>query len=99
MCDTEYDFFFFQTLNISQTFLHEDPITWETNSDFLAGKKVVRGLKVVNDTAERGIALIQSFNNSITADEEQKQFLLQVVEENRRDLPNLSKGALLEHLN
>ncbi|KAG0724789.1 hypothetical protein GWK47_039909 [Chionoecetes opilio] len=33
-----------------------------------------------HDTAERGVALIQSFNLRLTKDEEQRQFLLQVVE-------------------
>ncbi|XP_077155302.1 uncharacterized protein LOC143817697 [Ranitomeya variabilis] len=37
----------------------------------------VNALKVVNDTVERGIAMIKKFNNSIR-DEQQKQFLLRV---------------------
>lgn len=33
---------------------------------------------VVNDTAERHVKLMDEFNNKITNDEEQKQFLSQV---------------------
>ena len=57
----------------------------------------VYSLNVTNDAAERGVALIQSFNNSITTDEEQKQFLFQIVEEHRRSLPNSNKSKLVQN--
>ena len=40
--------------------------------------------RVVNDQAERGVALIEEFSGHLTKDEEQLQFLLQVVQEHRR---------------
>ena len=46
--------------------------------DFQKGLSIVRGLNVTNNAAERGVALIQSFNSSINTDVEQKQFLLQI---------------------
>jgi len=39
---------------------------------------------VVNDTAERAVKLFEEFNTLLTNDEEEKQFLLQVVEANRK---------------
>ena len=66
--------------------------------DFEKGLYIVRGLNVTNDAAERGaLALIQSFNSSITTSEEQKQFLLQIVEEHRRSLPNSNKSKLVQN--
>ena len=63
--------------------------------DFQKGMSIVRGLNVTNDAAERGVlALIQSFNSSITTDEKQKQFLFQIVAEHRRSLPNSNKSNL-----
>ena len=50
----------------------------------------VRALRVVNDTAERGIALIKRFRESVK-DEKQKQYLLRVVELNRKALPKRTK--------
>ena len=44
-------------------------------------------LRVVNDTAERDVKLFEEFNQLITNDEEEKQFLLQVVEANRKAIP------------
>ena len=41
-------------------------------------------LQVVNDGAERGVAMISAFNDTLTRDEETKQALLQVVEHHRR---------------
>ena len=50
----------------------------------------VRALRVVNDTAERGIALIKRFRESVK-DEKQKQYLLRVVELHRKALPKRTK--------
>ena len=59
-------------------------------------KKIVDGFKVVNGTAERGIKLIQDFNSCLTKDEEQQQFLLQLVSECRKFFPDSSKATLSE---
>ena len=41
-------------------------------------QRKAHGLKVVNDCAERGISFIEKYNSSLTKNEEQKQFLLQL---------------------
>ena len=53
-------------------------------------------VKVVNDLAERGVALIQEFNSSITRNEEQKKFLLQVVENHRSAFSEPTKAAAIK---
>ena len=55
---------------------------------------VANGLKVVNDLAERGIALIEEYNSLFTKDEEQKQYLLQIVQDNRSRFPDARKSTL-----
>jgi hypothetical protein len=50
----------------------------------------INALKVVNDTAERGIALIKKFNESVR-DEQQKQFLLRIVEHHRKAVTKRTK--------
>ena len=47
----------------------------------------MKKFRVVNDTAERGAKLFDDFNKLITNNEEEKQFLLQVVEANRKTVP------------
>jgi hypothetical protein len=86
--------FLFESLKIKTYFLSKEPDTWSDDEDFKTGVAVVGGLRVINDTAERGIALIQAFNSKITKSEDQRQHLLQVVEEHRRSQPGTSKQDL-----
>ncbi|KAL4127287.1 hypothetical protein QTP88_011464 [Uroleucon formosanum] len=74
--------------NIQTNFLLLDPICWEENEEYKKGKEIIGSLKVVNDTAERHVKLMEEFNSKITKNEEQKQFLLQTVQEYRRKYPN-----------
>ncbi|KAL1446603.1 hypothetical protein WDU94_008930 [Cyamophila willieti] len=63
---------FFEKLNISTNILHQDPSTWHEDEDYLKGFGLVAHFKVVNDTAERGVKLIQDFSHSLTHNEKQK---------------------------
>lgn len=81
----------FTALDISPDFLMQHPNTWEEDANYIDGRRRVQSLKVVNDAAERGISLIQSFNGILTNQEEQKQYLLQVVEQHRKQFPNPNK--------
>ena len=51
---------FFVAMDISQEFLLSDPTTWESNEDYTRARCKVEKLKVVNDAAERGVALIRT---------------------------------------
>ena len=51
-------------------------------------------LKVVNDHAEREVALVQELSGLLTQNEEQFQFMLHVVQENRRLYPDALKRTL-----
>ena len=57
-------------------------------------KLTVHELKVVNDKAERGVALIQPYSGSLTRDEEQLQYLLQVVAAHRQAVSQPTKKYL-----
>ena len=86
---------FFKILNISYTFLNQSPNELPKLNDFQKALKIiVKHLKVVNDNAERGVALIQTFNNTLTKNEEQKQFLLKIVMEHRQAFPTPAKKFL-----
>ena len=69
---------FFETTGIDDAFLEVPVENWENNGSFQIAANLVKNLACVNDVAERGVALIQRFNSSISKDEEQKQYLLQV---------------------
>ena len=89
---------FFTILSLPESFLQTQPETWKENEEFKRAEKIVHSLKVVNDTAERGVKLIQDFNAILTKSEEQKQFLLQVVKHHRESYPDSSKTTVVKGL-
>ncbi|XP_023218454.1 uncharacterized protein LOC111620698 [Centruroides sculpturatus] len=84
----------FTRLKIKSNFLQESVSSWEENASFVKAKRKVLFLKAVNDTAERAVKLVQDFHGLITADEEQKQFLLHCVQEHRKLYPDCKKETL-----
>ncbi|KYN10007.1 hypothetical protein ALC57_17866, partial [Trachymyrmex cornetzi] len=74
------------------------PFDWPENEEFKNGLETVKKLKVVNDTAERAVKLIQDYNACLTKNEEQKQFILQVVSDYKRCFPDAKKETLTRPL-
>jgi hypothetical protein len=72
----------------------EDPVQWEGMVEYKRARAKVNGLKVINDCAERAIALMTQYNDSLAKDEEKKRKILQVVENNRKRVKSTSKNAL-----
>ena len=64
---------------------------WPHDSRFVEAEKFVRTVKVVNDSAERGVKLISDFATIITNDPEQRAWLLQGVENHRKQYPCFAK--------
>ena len=87
---------FFVILGISTSWLELDSSLWNEDQVFIAAKHFVAGLSVVNDRAERGVALIQDFNQILTKDEGQKQALLHVVSEHRKQFPDAKKSTVVK---
>lgn len=71
---------FQKILKLSSIFLTQDPATWEINFDYEVGWKFCQNLPVVKDTAECGVKFMKDYHRILIRDEEQVQFLLQVVE-------------------
>ena len=85
---------FLKHLDINSDFLNADPEDWEENASFKEGLKKVKNLPVINDVAEQGVKLIEEFNGRHTTKEEQLQFLLGVVSQQRKMFPTSSKSLL-----
>jgi len=86
---------FFRILHIDKAFMECDVHSWPEQISYPEAKKLVGALKVVNDAAERGIALATRFNSSLTKREDEKQLLYQMVEIHRQRLPQATKSAAL----
>ena len=70
------------------------PSSWHMQNDFLKASDRIKSLS--NDYAEHGVALVQNFSGRLTPDEEQLQFLLQVVAEHQKEFPNALKKTMIE---
>jgi len=86
----------FQLFGIPVDLLENDVVNWSQLPDFQEAKQKMTSLSVVNDHAERGVALIEEFSGHLTKDEEQLQFILQVVQAHRRAYPDTLK-RMLQH--
>ncbi|KAL4147851.1 hypothetical protein QTP88_002189 [Uroleucon formosanum] len=78
----------FKRFAINTTFLNEDYLMWANNSDYNTAVSILKNIAVKNDVAERGVKLIEDYNNKITKDESQKQYLLQVVSDYNKKYPD-----------
>ena len=87
-----------QSLGLDVTILSgTDPKTWEEIAEFCYTKAIVKSVKVINDTAERSVALMSTFNQPITKTESEMQKLIQVVEDNRKRIPDCRKSILMTY--
>jgi hypothetical protein len=75
------------------------PSKWEESAKYIRMKEKVKSLTVVNDSAERAMSLMTTFNHTLTKSEAEKQMMLQVVEDNRRRIPDANKKTIVEAFN
>lgn len=87
--------FMFEALGFQKDWLKDPVNEWENSPAFQEMKEFVKHLKTTNDTAERGIKLISDYAQLITKNEDQKQALLQVVQEHRRLHPGQKKSNFI----
>ena len=85
---------FFHILGISTEFLSQNPMYWSADVNYIKGLEVVSNLKVINDGAERGVALMSDYNKLITRNEFEKQCLLRSVHDHRQKFTSCRKSML-----
>jgi adenylate/nucleoside-diphosphate kinase len=89
---------FFSRFGIPTSFLEQHPSMWDENEDYQKGLEIVNTFRVTNDTAKRGVKLMEQYNKVLTKNEDQKQYVLQVVEDYRHKYPNSLKTTVLKPL-
>jgi len=77
------------------TFLKKPPGQWTSDPVFKKFYELAAHMVVVNDVAERGISLIENYNDTLTKSEEQKQFILRLVANHCNNFPTPSKKSLM----
>lgn len=68
---------------------------WEKYKDYKKSKDIIQSMRVVNDIAERGVALMEEYNKLHTINEEQKQFLFLLIKQFRQKYPDGKKLTLI----
>lgn len=86
----EDSWFTLHILQINTNFLTEDVHDWSNSPAYQDSSDNVRAINVINDCAERGVKLSSDFLDAARS-EEHYQNVLQVVEQDRRNMPNLRK--------
>lgn len=86
----------FTKLRLPVEFLQLPASQWNNDPSYQTAAAITRSVPVINDHAERGVSLIQNYTGRLTKDEEQLQYLLQVVSENRKRYPKALKRVLIE---
>ncbi|KAL4090708.1 hypothetical protein QTP88_025495 [Uroleucon formosanum] len=79
---------------LSMEFLHQNPKNWPNIDSYIEAKNILHHLSVINDAAERGVKLMEDFNTKFTKNENQKQYVLKVVQEYRKKYPSHTKDTL-----
>lgn len=88
---------FFRRFGIDEGFLKKDPSVWSEDENYGKGLKIVKQLKVINDVAERGVRLFSDYNEILSRNEQQKQCILQIVSEYRKNNPDANKATVLQN--
>lgn len=76
-------------------FLRCPPSTWGENETYMKMSSIIKDLTVVNDPAERAVGLIKNVNNNLTMNPEQQGYLVQVIEDYRKNHPDSKKSTAL----
>lgn len=84
----------FNLLGHNADWLKQSLAEWAKDEEFNEANTILRNLKVVNDPAERAIKMITEYASSMTHNDEEKQYLLQIVENHRNLIPVVKKSVL-----
>ena len=94
---TDDSWLIFQLLQLDpRSWLEQSVSEWERDAGFTVFRDFVwqQSECHVNDVAERGVAMIETFANTVTHDEDDLQWLLQAVENHRKRVTGFSKSEL-----
>ena len=83
----------FTILDLKCDFFESEVVHWENFTSYETALNAINNLRIVNDVAERGVALAQTLNNSLPKDPEQRQGYFHTVEHDRKAFPSASKST------
>ena len=84
----------FHILGVGTDWLELEPSKWSEDIYYCEARDWVRTAKVVNDSCERAIKMIQDFCNIMTKDSFIRRGLLKAVDSSREQFPDFRKTTL-----
>ena len=87
-------YFLFDRLGFEKKWLSKPVREWKSDEGYKEMEEFVKHLLVTNDTAERGIKFIQDYAMILTKDTQERQDIMQVVDQHRKDIPDVKKETL-----
>ena len=90
---------FFTVMKVDPTFLSKSVGQWPNDHNYNILKQQCENLQIVNDVAERGVALATKFASSITKNKNNKQNLLISVAQHRKSVDSEKKNLLKYYQN
>lgn len=87
---------FFERFKIKKEFLELNPSCWDDDEDYIKSKNILSSLRVVNDVSERAVKLATDYNNKLTTDEEQRQYLYRNVAHFKKTNTGSTKEKILK---
>ena len=84
----------FLLLNLDSSFLTSHPNDWHANESFQRLQRFTKNFRVVDNVAEHAVQLATEYNELITRDEEQRQYLYVSVNRQRQDRADLRRKTL-----
>src|SRR6218665_2542627 len=78
----------------AQSFFLRDREEWCDDPSYQDLRMTLSTTTVMNDSAERATALMQQYNMPLTKNEEQKQFILRIVNHHRKTYQSCSRATL-----
>ena len=85
---------FFDILGLDCSWLEKNPDKWEEDESYLVAREFVTTVKVVNDTAERGVKMAEDYATILTKDDDMRAMIMQGVEQNRAKYSDFKKATL-----
>lgn len=85
---------FFDRFGIPNGFLLVDPSQWNENEEYKKGLEICEKVHAVNDAAERAVKLFSHYNQILCKNEEEKQFIIKVIQDYRTKYPSINKAQL-----
>lgn len=91
--------YLFDKFGFGKSWLAKPIQEWKECEDFKEMSEFFRNLLVTNDSAERGVKLVSEYAQILTKDPEERQDILQCVEQDRTEVPDVTKKTLSKFLN